>query len=64
MKRNVVPVDIDKSFFYDYEVSADCFNVSYILVIACMYWLADKVGPTWTLTRHVEGTLENYLAIL
>ena len=57
-------MDVDKSFLYDYEIAAYCFNVSYILVVACMYRLADKVGPTWRLFGHKEGTLNNYLAIL
>jgi hypothetical protein len=55
---------IDKSFFYDYEVAAYCFNVSYVLVVASMYWFADKVSPTWTLLWLIEGALKNYLAIL
>ncbi len=55
---------IDNSPFYDYDVAANCFDIPYILVIARMYCLADKVSPTWTVTRHIEITLENYLAIL
>ena len=64
MKSNVVPVDIDKVFFYDYEIAAYCFYVSYVLVVACMHWFIDKVGPTWRLVRHIEDTLKNYLAII
>ena len=52
-------------FFYDYEIAAYSFNVSYVLVVACMNLLADKVGPTWRLIiGHIKGTLKNYLAIL
>ena len=64
MKRNVVLVDVNKPLFYHYEIAAYCFYVSYVLVVACMYRLIDKVGPTRRLVRDNECTLKNYLAII
>jgi hypothetical protein len=57
-------MDVDKPLFYYNEIAAYCFNVPYVLIVASMYSLANKVGPTWRISRHIEGTLKNYLAIL
>ena len=50
--------------FLDFEIAAYSFNVSNVLVVACMYWLVDKIGPTWRLIGHIKSTLKNSLAIL
>jgi hypothetical protein len=35
-----------QALFYHYEISGYCFDIPYILVMACMYRLAYKFGPT------------------
>jgi hypothetical protein len=35
-----------QALFYLYEISGYCFDIPYILIIACMYRLAYKVGQT------------------
>jgi hypothetical protein len=46
VKRDIVPMDVDKPLFYHNEIAAHCFYVSYVLIVAGIYRLPDKVGPT------------------
>ena len=57
-------MDMYQAFFYHYEISAYCLNISYILVIACVHRFANKVSPAWRIISHMKGKLKNYLALL